>query len=750
MVSILFHYPNKSHIRFKIHKKITFHSVIQIIKQHKQLNPTIHDTLSLTTLLDRYVVFVDGLRLYALTKDTPINHSCLILASNKILLSSIADICEIISLQQPVKKDMPSYGCHICLQKNAIPIYYNHANQKRYCETCFRAWFENKCFNVFDMVEFKESSSYGISISGERDSVTVCHILRTYLQHHNLPQNIRLVFLENGNEGDSRYRENSWRFLKSFSQQLKSETTLIKRSIHNNSAVNITLDTIGQFMKTVNCSDPDAMDICMFCEWLYDNCQSKSIDKPPAQFVIAGNTASDEFRHLPFIKQIRFVTREAGRVYVYPLKHFTDEEVLVYTGIARIDYYVDDCSYREFSSIYAANQERQVIDAVLPGWAKQQIAKLYYSEIVRLASVFAQIYSLWNPNFKIHDRRDVLQRCNKCHKSMFSHNGLGIQEIVTSSHNLCRQSSFPPEKQHEYNKFLNTLIEQSGLRYLEYDITEHEEQYFRLSSTTNVKFVDGDDSYAIVFRSNDRQAMRLPIIAGWERDLIADLYRGWVSSTEILTKYRDDYQVPEAHIEQFLMLWDRKLLEVTEAIPSADLSPKDEKPKICVITDNAHELSNLPFGIISFTNAIPSEDKFQEIGVIIVLATSIDFHRRILTKIFYKGKPIIHAGVNNKQLIVGPVSHLHRRGCLECFSAHLEHSQFSQQSFDLWQEQPLTSDELQLLWALIKLKLKLLVQSSTHQLVVNVYDFIQDITRKVTFPINGDCSICQPKMTRKS
>ncbi|KPA19767.1 hypothetical protein MHK_000013, partial [Candidatus Magnetomorum sp. HK-1] len=191
---VIIHHPGIYSIRdtFSGHQELS-----QILEQITK-NTSIPDQYKkqLTqSLLDHYIVMVDGIRVYGFQEAIIPKKSVIIIASNKIVFRGtyVSDINYQIT------------NCSVCQSER--PIVYQHANDS-FCEECYINWFENECFKELDRRydEINKAGQIMVLFSGERDSTTSAVVLLKYLKKKKNPILPRLeyCYFLSGDKGNYR------------------------------------------------------------------------------------------------------------------------------------------------------------------------------------------------------------------------------------------------------------------------------------------------------------------------------------------------------------------------------------------------------------------------------------------------------------------------------------------------------------------------------------------------------------------
>jgi len=676
---VIIHHPGVYSIRdtFSEHQELS-----QILMQITQ-NTSIPDQYKkqLTqSLLDHYIVMVDGIRIYGFQGAIIPKKSVIIIASNKIVYrgSYVSDM------------NHPTTYCSACQSEG--PIVYQHANDS-FCEACYVNWFESECFKEMDRRydEIRKAGQILVLFSGERDSTTSVVILLKYLKKKNNPIRPRLEYCYFISGDKKNYRLACKEASEAFAS--KNDLDLI---VHN------MRDQYGVDFFEMGCAlenakypinvDPGLCDYCEYCFSLVTKTPYKAYLKERVKnetdtVEVVGSTLSDHARDLIVRTGAGFSLRSETDD-LRPLRNVKDLEVSIYAALTKIDYHIGECPFQERAPLYERAHELQMIEMVLPNLSRRAVQTYFKNEDEKWVNPkFTKIYDLWNPQttvvsgaighqFPFYGSIYALSyQCPDCGNIIPFHNIASV--LGDKVHQNCPSIPDSSDKQ----QFIQTMAQlhdkirkKIDSQTIPMDISDI--NHFRFAEHVEIQM--GNETILLWDKKQDI-AIAIDARHHWQKELTRLLYQGWISTEQFMSIFPD---TPVRHFKQWISFFQKLgLVSESTAIPEKRL--QEEITNIdqlnlanVAIVDHANffqsdQLLKTLFGenscFYSGQNIHTLYPSIQNFELIVFISNISDEHLQIARISRSSGQTVLHCGMNAFYFYIGPVSSKKVDGCYQCF-----------------------------------------------------------------------------------
>ena len=760
---IIIHHPGIYSIRdtFSGHQELS-----QILKQITR-NTSIPDQYQkqLTqSLLDHYIVLVDGIRVYGFQETILPKKSVIIIASNKIVYSGsyISDM------------NHPTTHCTVCQSEG--PIVYQHANDS-FCEACYIDWFESECFKEMDR-RYDEISKAGqivVLFSGERDSTTSVVVLLKYLKKKNNPIQPRLeyCYFLSGDEGN--YRLECKKASEAFASKYHLE--LIVHNMRDQYCVDFfEMGCALENAKYPINIDPGLCDYCEYCFSLVTKTPYKAYLKERVKnetdtVEVVGSTLSDHARDLIVRAGVGFSLRSETDD-LRPLRNVKDLEVSIYAALAKIDYHIGECPFQKRAPLYERAHELQMIEMVLPNLSRRAVQTFFKKQDEKWVNPkFTKIYDLWNPQttvvsgaighrFPFYGSIYALSyQCPDCGNIIPFHNIASV--LGDKVHQNCPSIPDSSDKQ----QFIKTMAQihkkirkQINSQTIPMDISD--EKHFRFAEHVEIEF--GNE---VILLWDKKQDIAITIDGRhhWQKELVRLLNQGWISTEKFMSLFPDK---PVSHVKQCISFF-KKLGLASESIATPEKLIQSKTTSIdqlnltnVAIVDHANFfqsdklLKNL-FGENSCIYSDQDIHKFNQsiknFEIIVFISNISDEHIQIAKLCRQSGKTVLHCGMNAFYFYIGPLSSKKVEGCYQCFidESRRLNVPIEKKHQDSMQQDIIDYEKLLVFSGLIQAEIRKLQSTKKIDNKIKCFDMLHYETNfKKIVPVEN-CSICKIETSRE-
>jgi hypothetical protein len=711
------------------------------------------------SLLDHYIVIVDGFRVYGFQEDIIPKKSVVIIASNKIVFRGT------------YASDMNNHITHCSVCRSERPVVYQQANDS-FCEECYINWFEDECFKELNRRydEMNHAKKIMILFSGERDSTTAAVVLLKYLKKKNIPIRPRLeyCYFISGDQGN--YRLGCKKASEAFASKYNLELI-----VHNmRDKYDVDFYEMGCAIENANYPvniDPGLCDYCEYCfslvtETPYQMYLKERVKNDTDEVEVVGSTLSDHARDLIVRAGTGFSLRSETDD-LRPLRNVKDLEVSIYAALTKIDFHIGDCPFKKRAPLYERAHELQMIEMVLPNLSRRAVQTYFKNENEKWVNPkFTKIYDLWNPQttvvsgatghpFPFYGSIFALSyQCPDCGNIIPFHNIASV--LGDKVHQDCPSIPDSPEKQ----QFIQTMGQIHNKIRLAIDsktIPEDVDDKTHFCFAEHVEIEFGNEAILLWDKKQDI-AIAVNACHHWQKELIRRLNQGWISTEKLISLFPD---FPAHQVKQYISFFNKTgLVSESNAMPDrliqespASITPLDMKN--VAIVDHANFLrsdkwSKHLFGenacVYSAQNIPDLYQPIQDFEQIVFMSNISDAHLQIARICRPSGQTVLHCGMNANYFYIGPLSSKKVNGCYQCF---VNESIRLNVPFENNQKNAITAvidyEKLLVFSGLIQAELRQLQQATKMNNKIKCFDMLHYETNiKKIIPLEN-CKICNSK-----
>jgi tRNA(Ile)-lysidine synthase TilS/MesJ len=408
---VIIHYPGKYHDRVSLKKDTPFKKFWSGYSHpYKELS----EYRTYEKFFTRFLLFLNGIRIYHWDFDLQPQDTVIIVASNKVSLP-----IHYSEIKQPFET------CDFC---SGTDISYVDILEERldkyiaaaYCSKCFKDMMEKRAFSNLNMCSIPQGATVDLGLSGERDSSMALYFVLLYRERYNLEFTLNCVY---NNIGLEQYDKNRLEGI---------ETSIKKRLVNDNFTVNSLDLPILKVLQDIKGNKKTTYGLCNYCyrggrfreycAYINTNLcgttgggtiEDKIVELFLSPAASSGFTVLDY--SLSLYKEKRWLT---------PLEGMSEDCLSLYAALEKIDYCIDDCPVSAVSALY--HSRRYLLNnfkAVFP-----EYKKIYGDRSLKYN------YTLFG---QLDKRRQVSHHANvlKCPVCQKYHDlgNLTLEEVITSS-----------------------------------------------------------------------------------------------------------------------------------------------------------------------------------------------------------------------------------------------------------------------------------------------------------------------------